>query len=427
MSIQEHVDKLYLFRDHYFDNHKPESAEQKIEDLRLELSKTLNLLDDTGDASTASDKVQRELMKARALNVLPDFNPEALEILTKLVKFHPKLVQAWNELGLCFWKKGDMKAAKSCFESALREEKNAESLRNLSMILRQLGQSPEEKLSKMHESLDKAREAVNLNIQDGKSWYVLGNAYLSLYFTTDQDPNLLKQCLSSYNQAFTDDSVKCNPDLYYNWAMALKYDESYRTAIENMEKALKYDPLWTEAKEQLDSLVKHLENIQLMITKKGKIKARRIKDMLSSLKKEHDGCSIDEKFVNKEGKPVILQRCKFAELQVGLNVGKLLRGKVVCHVYYTDSPAFTFCMIDDDENCFAVNVYNMVQGKGVIIGDSVAIFQPFVQHFNFTYKEKAFSFSSVRVNNPLQLEVNKKKLGSEVMAPPRLSVTLKSD
>lgn len=61
--------------------------------------------------------------------------------------------------------------------------------------------------------------------------------------------------------------------------------------------------------------------------------------MLNSLKKEHDGCSIDETFVNKEGKQVILQRCKFSELQAGLNIGKLLRGKVVCHVYYTDSPA----------------------------------------------------------------------------------------
>lgn len=120
------------------------------------------------------------------------------------------------------------------------------------MILRQIGQSPDDKLAKIHESLEKAKEAVNLNIQDGKSWCkyvssyllfkiylsmcdlisfisdekkyyiwlfkvkrkmfilrlfffhpldILGNAYLSLYFTTDQNPNLLKQCLSAYNHA----------------------------------------------------------------------------------------------------------------------------------------------------------------------------------------------------------------------------------
>lgn len=41
------MDKLYCYRDNYFEHHKPESAEQKIEDLRLELNKTLKLLDDT--------------------------------------------------------------------------------------------------------------------------------------------------------------------------------------------------------------------------------------------------------------------------------------------------------------------------------------------------------------------------------------------
>lgn len=68
-------------------------------------------------------KVEHQLLKAKALNVLPDYNPEVLEILTKLVKFHPKLIDAWNELGTCYWKKGDIKAAKSCFESAAREVK----------------------------------------------------------------------------------------------------------------------------------------------------------------------------------------------------------------------------------------------------------------------------------------------------------------
>ncbi|CAL1267202.1 unnamed protein product [Larinioides sclopetarius] len=378
MALKDVVEELYTFRDNYFEHHKAASEDQKIKDLSDELNKTLKLFCEQRDEHEGAKKAEYDLLRAKALNILPDFNPEALEILTKLVKFHPKLVEAWNELGTCFWKKGDMKAAKSCFESALREEKNVESLRNLSMILRQIGQSPEDKLAKIHESLEKAKEAVNLNIQDGKSWYILGNAYLSLYFTTDQNPSLLKQCLSAYNHAFSGASMKCNPDLYYNWAM-------------------------------------------------GKMKPRKIKDILSSLQKELAASSANETFTDKKGQKVVLERSKFSALQEGLNVNKILRGKVICHVYCTDSPSFTFCMIDEEETCFCVNVYNMVQGKGVIIGDSVAIYQPFLQHFNFTFHDKTFIFSSIRVNSPLQLEVNKKKLGQEVIAAPRLSVTLKSD
>ncbi|GFX14879.1 tetratricopeptide repeat protein 5 [Trichonephila clavipes] len=427
MELKNAVEELYTFRDHYFENHKAESVEEKIKDLSDELNKTLKIFNDQTDELNGLKKAEYDLLRAKALNVLPDFNSEALEILTRLVKFHPKLIQAWNELGTCFWKKGDIKAAKSCFESALREEKNVESLRSLSMILRQVGQTPEEKLAKIHESLEKAKEAVNLNIQDGKSWYILGNAYLSLYFSTDQNPNLLKQCLSAYNHAFSDAAMKCNPDLYYNWAMALKYDENYRMALENLEKAMKYDPFWNEPVEQLEMLVKHLENIQYMITKKGKMKPRKLKDLLGSLQKELTLTSPKESYTDKKGQIVILERCKFSGLQEGLNVDKILRGKVICHVYCTDSPSFTFCMIDEEESCFCVNVYNMVQGKGVIIGDSVVIHQPFLQHFNFSFHDKTFSFSSVRVNSPLQLEVNKKKLGHDMLAAPRLSVILKSD
>lgn len=423
MSIRDAVNQLYEFRDHYFEHHSSEEPNQKIKDLSEELEKTLKLCKE--DENNPDNKTEYELLKAKALNVLPDYNPEVKDTLTRLVKFHPKLVEAWNELGTCFWKKGDIKGAKSCFESAVREEKNPESLRNLSMVLRQVGETPEEKFSNIHLSLEKAKEAVNLNIQDGKSWYILGNAYLSLYFTTDQNPNLLKQCLSSYGQAYSDSSLKCNPDLHYNWAIALKYDENYRIALENLEKALKYDPLWNDPKEQLDSLVKHLDNMQTLISKKGKLKARKIKDLLSTLKKEI--ADTPSTYIDSTGKSVTFQSAKFCDLVAGLNTGKLLLGKVVCHVYYPDAPSFTFCMIDEDGSCFAVNVYNMVQGKGVIIGDSVCIFKPFVQHFDFSYQDKTFKFSTIRVNSPLQLEVNKKKLGSDVQAAPRLSVTVKSD
>lgn len=40
---------------------------------------------------------------------------------------------------------------------------------------------------------------------------------------------------------------------------------------------------------------------------------------------------------------------------------------------------------------------------------------------------QTFKFSTIRVNSPLHLEVNGKKLGLEVQAAPRLSVTVQSD
>lgn len=36
------------------------------------------------------------------------------------MKLNPSLVQAWNTLGHCYWKKGDLKAAQNCFDGALK-------------------------------------------------------------------------------------------------------------------------------------------------------------------------------------------------------------------------------------------------------------------------------------------------------------------
>lgn len=51
----------------------------------------------------------------------------------------------------------------------------------------------------------------------------------------------------------------------------------------------------------------------------------------------------------------------------------------------------TFCLVDKEETCMAVTVYNLAQGKGVIIGDSVAIPEPYLTEVHFKYKQKVRS------------------------------------
>ena len=44
-------------------------------------------------------------------------------------------------------------------------------------------------------------------------------------------------------------------------------------------------------------------------------------------------------------------------------------------------------MLDEDETVMPVNVYNLAQGSGVKIGDSVAIPEPYIQHVNVKHKD----------------------------------------
>ena len=45
-------------------------------------------------------------------------------------------------------------------------------------------------------------------------------------------------------------------------------------------------------------------------------------------------------------------------------------------------------MLDEEETCLSVNVYNIAKGSGVKIGDSVAIPEPYIQPVKVKHKGK---------------------------------------
>lgn len=45
-------------------------------------------------------------------------------------------------------------------------------------------------------------------------------------------------------------------------------------------------------------------------------------------------------------------------------------------------------MIDEEETCVSVSVYNQADGKGVVIGDSVVIPDPFVENVSVSCDDK---------------------------------------
>ncbi|RHY06629.1 hypothetical protein DYB25_003843 [Aphanomyces astaci] len=63
----------------------------------------------------------------------------------KKAKLDPCNLDIWVCLGNCLWKKGDLQAAKTCFESCLDYGPSKHALRSLSMLLRKMGTKPEEK------------------------------------------------------------------------------------------------------------------------------------------------------------------------------------------------------------------------------------------------------------------------------------------
>lgn len=115
--MQQNVQELYNFRDTYFETHGIEKACDKNNEVEVKLKDILCILDYI--QASPEDTAKCLYLRGKALNVKPDFDQAAQDALSKAVKLVPKMVEAWNALGECFWKKGDMAAAKNCFTGAI--------------------------------------------------------------------------------------------------------------------------------------------------------------------------------------------------------------------------------------------------------------------------------------------------------------------
>ncbi|XP_028360078.1 tetratricopeptide repeat protein 5 isoform X1 [Phyllostomus discolor] len=416
LKLQELVDQLYSFRECYFETHSVEDAGRKQQDVREEMEKTLQQMKEV--VGSVQGKAQVLMLTGKALNVTPDYSPKAEELLSKAVKLEPKLVEAWNQLGEVYWKKGDVAAAHTCFSGALTHCKNKVSLQNLSMVLRQLRtDSGDEHSRHVMDSVRQAKLAVQMDIHDGRSWYILGNAYLSLYFNTGQNPKISQQALSAYAQAEkVDRTASSNPDLHLNRATLHKYEENYGEALEGFSRAAALDPAWPEPQQREQQLLEFLNRLTSLLESKGKVKTKKLQSMLGNLRPAHLGPCGDGRYQSASGQKVTLELKPLSTLQPGVNSGAVVLGKVVFSLTTEEKVPFTFGLVDSDGPCYAVMVYNMVQSWGVLIGDSVAIPEPSLRLHRIQHKGKDYSFASVRVETPLLLVVNGKPQGSSSQA-----------
>ncbi len=110
-----------------------------IQEMLKEASnKVLRQLEAYGEGNSNRARARVAYLKGKALDVYSEHNSEAEAALTKAVKLEPSHVEGWNALGHCFWKKKDWQAARDCFLQALGKGGGKRTLRQLSMLLRQL-------------------------------------------------------------------------------------------------------------------------------------------------------------------------------------------------------------------------------------------------------------------------------------------------
>ena len=388
----------------YFKNNIGATEDQKGVWLCRELEKVSDDLDKLN-----LDPHQCKYLKGCALNIGNRYNPKAEEILIDAAKMNPTMFEIWNELGDCIWKKGDKKGARNCFDRALNQQRNKVSLRNLSIVMRQQESVTNEEIE---ESVKISKEAVSLDVTDGTSWYILGNAYLAQFFLCGQASNVLKCSLNAYSKASADEKVLSDPDYHYNKGIVFKYLDDYSNAIAYFTDAISIHPQFAECLSELNDLKEQITKTRLLIKNKGKLKGKNIAMMLKKLKEKSLGQN-----------PTKVSMTTFNGLNLGPNEDKAINCILISSFVPNGRTPFVCICLDTESSCFALNIYNIDCGKAPKLGDVLTIPYPQKSAVNIVINNELHDFEMLRVDTPLNMMINNRQLPRDTLAPLKLTTT----
>lgn len=396
-NATEATNDLYTIRDTYF----PSDPNEKTSKLQTQSQIALNLLDSVPpeQRKLPTQRATYEYLRGKILDVFPEYSKKAEDHLSKAVKLNPSLADAWLCLGNCIWKKGDLPATRNCFTLALSKGPNKRILSQLSMLERRMAQGADNQEEIVAESIKHAKEAIALDVKDGNSWYNLGNACLTCFFVTGAwDHSKLHQSLKAYQNAEKDESMKSNPDLYFNCATVNSYLENYERALSGFEAAASKDPC-LNATQEVQKMVNLFDKLDTLL--KGQIKAKRLASLTSSLA---------EVKLNPSYK-----RATIDNLLEGINKTIAVVGKVLFFIKHDNITPLYYLVCDSNQICFVLTVYG-INKDAIKEGDQVTLLDPYFHNNDFSWNEKRYEFRSVRVDFMEQVHVNGKPV------PPQHSV-----
>ena len=323
-------------------------------------------------------KAKLTYYKGRALAAADIYEKAAEENLSRSIKLDPFNSEAWSWLGEVFYLKKDYVQSKRCFEGSLEQSgPNKETLRKLSIVYRFLN-SPEERSESVLKSIEIAKQALNLDLLDGESWYILANAQLTNFFTNSPSYEELGRSLKSYSQALKF-SNSFNPDLHFNRALAFNAGEMYKEALDELS-IVENDPMLNAA-QKAGEIVENLRSIAGLIEKKCDAKRSVVKNFC---KKIPNVLKSEERF----------KIVPLSELQEGVNENKMLSLAVLGYSKSDFPPVFVGC--DFLGEFFAISIYNASSATRIIKGNIAFIRNPVLLKVSV----KDINYPSIQIRDP---------------------------
>lgn len=237
----------------------------------------------SGSAEAQEGRAHRLWLRGEAVLGIDDTCPcpDAENLLTRAVKLDPSLVEAWNALGECYWRRGELNLSCHCIRRGLERRRTAQGLRTLSMLLRQ----PASALTAdtASESVALAREALSIDLDSCQSWACLGNAYLGQFAASEQARlDVVKLAQKAYGKAISKEEGDRRPDLHFNRATSCMWAADFEEALNAYDRVHAVDAS-RRCEGEKDAVYELLRLLHASVNERGGLKPKRLHSLHAQL------------------------------------------------------------------------------------------------------------------------------------------------
>lgn len=182
----------------------------------------LNAMPSPDEEKNTDRKVRLLLLRSKAKLLIPLASKEAERDLHMVLKLRQGSADAWIELSECFLRRNAFKEACEALDNALRAEpKSIAALCKYSQVLRnrcgEAGVTHEQKMLYLGDSVARAREAVQSDVDSGDAWNTLSLSLLSVATAEGMTFVGARKALAAMQQAAR--KVSGDPDIHFNKAV----------------------------------------------------------------------------------------------------------------------------------------------------------------------------------------------------------------
>uniref|UniRef100_A0A0N5C4L3 TPR_REGION domain-containing protein n=1 Tax=Strongyloides papillosus TaxID=174720 RepID=A0A0N5C4L3_STREA len=246
--LEEKIKNLQNYRDLYFINNPTISYEQFLKELKNKVSKLREEIPiSIKDAKNV--KATNYYIQGKILNIMPEYDGNCENYLTKAIKKECTKWEFWLELAICMWKKGDLEGALECMKEAYKLNNNDCSiLTEYGTVLRN---------QKKPELNELGREiccrGIELYPKDSMIWYSYANQCLHDFYNYGKDMKNLENSVESFKKSlsFSTPTSPLPSDFYLNFSSSLYSVGNLVECCLNLTKAVILEPHYQAIQEKI--------------------------------------------------------------------------------------------------------------------------------------------------------------------------------